>query len=202
MKKRILSVLLALVLLLSFTTTAFAASGKTVTFNGGYFYNDKDKEGTIQIKLTNIATKKNIKIDKKELMNYVDDDTVANIIIGYDEDGNSYTLKDTVTSDKVTTYYANSAPVTITTKNPLGYFFYSYKGTEEKAKFTPKYFTLDDYIADGLNAKVYKDEPKGDWLYAPNTTIKITKPGKYIFAVQDDGFIDGSPTDVFCVIVK
>lgn len=203
--KRILSVLLALVMVFSFTTSAYAATGKTVTFNGGYIYQDeKGKPGTIQIKLSNISTtKKNVKISSKTFMTYVDDDSVADTIISYTEDGDTITVKDLVTDDKgVTVYYADKAPVTITAKSSLSCFWATYTGNVVKATYTPKYYSFDDYLSNSGKAKVLTKEPEGDYLLAPGTSMKLTKPGKYLFIVKDDGLIDGSPVNAFCVIVK
>lgn len=204
MSKRVLSVLLALVLLLSFTTTAYAATGKTVTFNGGYIYaTEKGKPGTIQAKITSIIkTKKNVKISSKELMNYVDDDSVADTVIDYTEDDDTITLKDIVTSDDgVTVYYADKAPVTVTAKSAMSCFWVNYKGSTVKTKFTPKFYSFDDYLSNPNKVKILNTQPEGDYLFAPDTTMKLNKPGKYLFALKDDGLIDGSPVSVFCVII-
>jgi len=204
-KKSILSIVLTLALLFSMTTLAQAATtGKTVTFNGGHIYQaEKGKPGTIQVKLTNIASKKSVKIDEKALMDYIDDATVADTIISYTEDGDEITLKDLVTEGKVTTYYAKSTTVTITTKSAMSSFGFYYKG-EEKTKLTAKFYSFDDYLANSTNPekiKVYKEKPEGNWLVAPGTKLKINKPGKYLFITKDDGLISDTPVGVFCVIV-
>mgnify|MGYP001573871793 CR=1 FL=1 len=69
-KKSILSIVLTLVLLMSLTTPAMAATkGKTVTFNGGHIYSaEKGKPGTIKAQLTNITSTKSVKISDKGLM--------------------------------------------------------------------------------------------------------------------------------------
>jgi hypothetical protein len=199
-EKSILSVLLALVMVFSLTSTVFAATGKTVTFNGGYIYQtEKGKPGTIQIKLSNIInTKKSVKID---IMDYIDDASVADTIFGYTEEDDAITLKDIV-SEGITVYYADKAPVTATSKSVLSCFWVSYTGNVEKATYTPKYFSFDDYLNNPDNAKVLTKKPEGSYFLAPGTKMKLTKSGKYLFIVKDDGAIDGSPISAFCVIVK
>lgn len=199
-KKSILSVLLALAMLLSVTSTAFAATGKTVTFNGGHIYqSEKGKPGTAQLKLSNITkTKKNVKID---LDDYTDDSSLADTVFGYTEEDEAITLADVV-SDGVTVYYADKAPVSITAKSALSCYWISYKGTVEKTKFTAKFYDFDDYLSHPGKAKVLKKQPDGDYLLAPGCVSKITKAGKYLYVVKDDGLIDGSPVSAFCVIVK
>ncbi len=199
-KKSILSVLLALVMVFSLTSTAFAATGKTVTFNGGHIYQaEKGKPGTIQIKLSNITkTKKDVKID---LMDYIDDASLADIVFGYTEEDEAITLKDIV-SNGVNVYYADKSPVTVTSKSVLTCFWANYTGSVEKATYTPKYYSFDDYQSNPDKAKVLKTKPDGDYFLAPGTSMKFTKSGKFLFIVKDDGFIDGSPVSAFCIIVK
>ncbi len=204
MKKRVLSIVLTLTLLLSMTTSALAATGKTVTFNGGHIYEtEKGKPGTIQVKLSNITKKKaNVAISDKELLNYVDDDTVANTVISYTEDGDPITVKDIVQSDDgVTVYYANKAPVTVTAKSALSCFWVSYKGNEVKAKYIPKYYSFDDYLSNPDEPEILKTQPEGDYLVAPGTIMKLNKPGKYLFILKDDGLISDSPASAFCVVI-
>jgi hypothetical protein len=199
-KKSILSVLLAVIMVFSLTSTVFAATGKTVTFNGGHIYQtEKGKPGTIQIKLSNIVkTKKSVKID---LMDYIDDASVAETIFGYTEEDEAIKLKD-IMSDGITVYYADKSPVTVTSKSALTCFWVSYTGNVEKATYTPKYYSFDDYLSNPDKAKVLKTKPEGDYFLAPRTSMKLTKSGKFLFIVKDDGFIDGSPISAFCVIVK
>ena len=199
-KKSILSVLLALVLVLSLTSTAYAATGKTVTFKGGYIYNaEKGKPGTIQIKLSNITkTKKNVKID---IMDYIDDASSADTILGYTAEDEPITLNDIV-SGGVTMYYADNAPVTVTSKSPLSFFGVAHKGKLEKTTFSLKYYSFDDYLRNQGKAKVVTKQPKGSYLLAEGSKNKINKAGNYLYIVKDDGLIDGSPFDAFCVIVK
>jgi hypothetical protein len=205
MTKRVLSIVLTLVLLLSMTTSAFAATGKTVTFNGGHIYqNVKGKPGTIQVSLSNISKKKsNVKISEKELMTYVDDDTVADTVISYAEDGDAVTVQDIVTNKSgVTVYYANSKTVTVTAKSVLNCFWVSYKGNVVKTKYTPKYYSFNDYLINPTKAKILTTPPEDDYLIAPGTTMKLNKPGKYLFVLQDDGMISESPVSAFCVIIN
>lgn len=199
-KKSILSGLLAVIMVFSLTSTAFAATGKTVTFKGGHIYNtEKGKPGTIQIKLSNITkTKKNVKIDLKD---YIDDDSLADTVFGYTEEDEAITLKDIV-SDGVTVYSADKSPVTVTSKSVLTCFWVTYTGNVEKATYTPKYFSFNDYLSNQDKAKVLTKKPEGDYFIAPDTKMKLTKSGKYLFIVKDDGFIDGSPFGAFCVNVK
>lgn len=206
MKKSALSVLLALILVFSLTTSVFAATkAKTVTFNGGYIYKtEKGKPGSAQVKISNIVkTKKNVKISEKTLIkNYTETEDLANTFFGYDENYEEITLKDIVTANGVTEFHADKAPVTVTAKTALSCFWACYAGDEEKATYTPKYYSYNDYLKDQTKAKVLKDMPEGDYLLAPGTKIKLTKPGKFLFVIADDGTIDGSPFSAFCVIIK
>ncbi len=206
-KKTVLSVLLAIIMVCAMITPAFAATkAKTVTFNGGHIYQaEKGKPGTAQVKISNIVkTKKNVKISKKSLIkNYTETEDTANTVFGYDENGEEITLADVVTGDDgVTVYYADKAPVTVTAKSALTCFWGCYVGDDEKTKYTPKYYSYYDYLENQDKAKVRTEIPEGDYLMAPGTKLKITKPGKYLFVVKDDGMIYDSPISAFCVIVE
>jgi hypothetical protein len=205
-KKSVLSVLLAFIMVFSLITPAYAATkAKTVTFNGGYIYQaEKGKPGTAQVKISNIVkTKKNVKISEKSLIkNYTETKETANLVFGYDENGDELKLKDIVTGeDGVTVYYADKAPVTVTTKTTLSCFWACYTGDEVKAKYTPKYYDFEDYYYNQEKAEVLTEIPY-DYLMAPGTKMKLTKAGSYLFIIKDDGFISDSPFSAFCVIVK
>ncbi len=200
-KKRILATLLAVVMVFSMTATPVsAATGKTVTFNGGHIYQtEKGKPGTAQLKLSNITkTEKNVKID---LDDYADDSSIADTVFGYTEEDEAITLADVI-SDGVTVYYADKAPVSVTVKSALSCFWISHKGAATKTKCTPKFYDFDDYLNHPGKAKVLTKQPKGDYLIAPGCVSKINKAGKYLYVVKDDGMIDGSPVSAFVVIVK
>jgi hypothetical protein len=199
--KRILSAVLTLALALTMTATpVMAATGKTVTFNGGHIYTtEKGKPGTAQLKLSNITkTKKNVKID---LSDYTDDASLADTVFGSTEDGDDITLADVVSAG-VTVYYADKAPVSVTVKSALSCFWISHKGAATKTKCTPKFYAFNDYLSNPDKAKVLTNQPDGDYLLAPGCVSKITKAGKYLYVVKDDGLIDGSPISAFVVIVK
>lgn len=206
MKKTTLSVLLALIMVFSVTTSVFAATkAKTVTFHGGHIYKTDDgKVGTAQVKISNIVkTKKNVKITEKSLIkNYTDTEELANTVLGYDEDYEEITLKDIVVGNSITEYHADKAPVTVTVKTALSCFWACYSGEEEKATYTPKYYSFDDYLKNQTKAKVLKDMPENGYLLAPGTKIKLTKPGKFMFVIADDGLISGSPFSAFSVIIN
>jgi hypothetical protein len=205
MKKRILALVVLSVLMLSLGTQVFAATGNTVTFNGGHIYEEEvGKPGTATLTVTNIIETRTVKFDEKELMTYVDSEEVANRELYTDADGVVTTIKDVVTNENgITVYYANNAPVTVTATSALTTFFYSYKGDEIKSVYTPKFYTYDEYYNNFENTKIYTKKPEVNWLFAPGTTSRLDKPGKYLFIVKDDGLIGGSdtPSNAFCVIV-
>lgn len=188
-------------------TSVFAATAKTVTFNGGHIYQaEQGKPGTIKLDLTNILSQANVKMDSKELLTYLDDAKTANEVIYTDENGNGYSInslvKDLNNNGGVPVYYANTLPVFITAKTPLTAFMTFWKGDDAtKATFIPKYWSFDDYLAKEDKAKVYTTKPKGEWLFAPGTANKVNKTGKYLVVVHDDGAISNSPLSVLCVNV-
>jgi hypothetical protein len=188
-------------------TSVFAATGKTVTFNGGHIYQaEQGKPGTIKLDLTNILLQANVKMDSKELLTYLDDDKAANEVIYTDEDGNGYSInnivKDLNNNGGVPVYYASTLPVLITAKTPLTAFMSFWKGDDDtKVTFIPKYWSFDDYLSNEDKAKVYTTKPKGDCLFATGTAEKVNKTGKYLFVVHDNGAISNSPLSVLCVNV-
>jgi hypothetical protein len=188
-------------------TSVFAATGKTVTFNGGHIYQaEQGKPGTIKLDLTNILSQANVKMDSKELLTYLDDDKTANEVIYTDEDGNGYSINNIVNdlnnNGGVPVYYASTLPVMITAKTPLTAFMGFWKGDDnKKVTFIPKYWSFDDYLSNEDKAKVYTTQPKGDYLFAPGTAEKVNKTGKYLFVVHDNGAISNSPLSVLCVNV-
>lgn len=182
-------------------TTVFAASGKTVTFNGGHIYQTEEgKPGTVKVDITNITSQANIKMDSKELLTYLDDNNTANEVYT-DIDGNTYSIQSIVTdlnnNGGVPVYYADNVPVVVTAKTPLTAFMCFWKGNDStKSTFSPNYYSYDDYLS-SENPKVYTTQPKGDWLFAMGIVNKINKPGKYLFVVHDNGAISDSGTNVF-----
>lgn len=188
-------------------TSVFAATGKTVTFDGGHIYQaEQGKPGTIKLDLTNILSQANVKMDSTELLTYLDDDKTANEVIYTDEDGNGYSISNIVkglnNNGGVPVYYASTLPVLITAKTPLTAFMSFWKGDDAtKVTFIPKYWSFNDYLSNEDKAKVYTTKPNGDYLFAPGTAEKVNKTGKYLFVVHDNGAIDNSPVSVLCVNV-
>lgn len=201
---------LALTLLMTAITTggaclpAFAA--ETVTFNGGHIYQQQQgKPGTIKLDLTNIDSQSLVKMTDAELMSYLDNDGTIDKPVYTNEEGKTFSIRDIVQAQNakegVPVYTASSLP-SITAKTPLNTLMAFWKGTDTtQATLSSKYYLASDYLANDENAKVYATQPTGAYLYAPGTTEKINKVGKYLFVVHDSGAIDGSPVSVFCVNV-
>lgn len=200
---------LALTLLMTTLTTGVVcvpAFAETVTFNGGHIYQaEQGKPGTIKLDLTNIDSQANVKMDTKELLTYLDDVKTANDTIYADEGGKTYSINSIVTDlnskGGVPVYYASTMPV-LTAEKPMTGFMTYWKGTDTtQATYSPKYYSLSDYIKNEAKAKVYTAKPDGAYLVAPGTTEKINKAGKYLFLVHDDGAISNSPVSIFCINV-
>lgn len=206
MKKLATTLLTVAVITSLLCTTAFAVTGKTVTFNGGHIYQaEEGKPGTVKVEITNITSQANIKMDAKELLTYLDDDKTANEVYT-DIDGNTYSIQSIVAdlnnNGGVPVYNASNVPVVLTAKTPLTAFMCYWKGNDStKSTFIPKYYSFDDYLS-SENPKSYTTQPEGGWLFALGTANEINKPGKYLFVVHDDGAISDTGTNVFCVNVS
>lgn len=201
--KKLASILLTAVVTTSLMCTPVFAE----TFNGGHIYQaEEGKPGTIKLDLTNIDSKANVKMDSMELLTYLDDAKTANDIIYTDEDGKGYSIssivKDLNNKGGVPVYYASTLPV-ITVETPLTAFMTFWKGDDtEKATFSPKYYSIADYLANEDKAEAYTTKPDGDCLYAPETVEQINKTGKYLVVVHDGGFISNSPLSILCINVE
>ena len=200
---------LALTLLMATMTTGVmctSAFAETVTFNGGHIYQaEQGKPGTIKLDLTNIDSQANVKMDDSELMTYLDDDGTVDKIIYTDEVGKGYSIRSLVAEMNakggVPVYTASSMP-SITAKTPLTAFMSFWKGDDTtKVVFAPKFYLRNDYMVNDTRAKVYATKPDSNWLYALGTAENVTKAGKYLFVVHDNGGIDCSPLSVLCVNV-
>lgn len=201
---------LALTLLMTVLTTgasclpAFAST--TMTFNGGHIYEaQQGKPGTIKIDITNVDSQANVKMDTSELMTYFDNDDTIDKVIYTDEEGKGYTIRALVTAlnakGGVPVYSASSLP-TLTSKTPMTAFMSFWKGDDSMMTFAPKFYSLDEFLkTGGATTKVYDTKPTSEWLYAPGTAEKVTKAGKYLFVVHDNGGIDQSPLSLLCVNV-
>lgn len=201
---------LALTLLMTALTTgaacvpAFAA--ETVTYNGGHIYQTQaGQPGTIKLDLTNIDSQSLVKMDTAELMTYLDNDGTIDKPVYTNEEGKTFSIRAIVQAQNskggVPVYTASAMP-TITAKTPMNALMAFWKGTDTtQATLAYKYYLASDYLANDVNAKVYAAQPTGAYLYAPGTTEKINKAGKYLFVVHDNGAIDDSPVSILCVNV-
>lgn len=204
---------LALTLLMTALTTgaaclpAFAA--ETMTYNGGHIYQAQaGKPGTIQIDISNVDSQKLVKMTDAELMEYLDADGTIDKIIYTDEVGKGYSIRSIVQSlnskDGVPVYTSSSAMPTLTAKTAMTAFMSFWKGDDSsKVAFAPKFYLQNDFLKTGGadTLKIYDAQPTTDWIYAPGTAEKVTKAGKYLFVVHDNGGIDGSPLSIVCVNV-
>ncbi|AKN30744.1 cell wall-binding protein [Clostridium carboxidivorans P7] len=211
--KKLASILLTTTLVASvMCTPVFAKAGKTVIFNGGVtsavniFKPELGVYGTTQMELTNIDSQANVKMDTKELMTYLDDDGIIDKIIYTDDEDKSHSISSIVKDlnkywDGVPVYYASSMP-TITAKKPMTAFMYFWKGDDAtQATFIPKYWTLNGNLSTMDTSKTYDTMPAGHWLFASGTSVKINKPGKYLFVLHDCGAVSPSPLNIICVNV-
>ena len=202
--KKLASIVLTATLATSvMCTPVFAATGNTVTFNGGHIY--QGNSGTIKLDLTNIVSQANVKMDSKELLTYLDDEQTANDTIYTDEDGKGYSINSIVqdlnNNGGVPVYYASDLP-DITADTPLTAFMAYWKGADTtQATFTPKYWSFSDYQANEDKAKVYTTKPEGDSLFAPGTVEAVNKTGRYLVVVHDNGAISNSPLSILCLNV-
>lgn len=198
MSKRFSSIVVALVFVLVFTTTAFAAT--TETFYGGY--SNWYTEGSIIVELTNISSKGNVILSESAAEEYFDDADTLDMAIDYDYDDDIViTIRDVLEAYNnkggVPTYYADSAPVVITAKSALRTFYFSCKG-DRITSYNPLYYSYDEYIYDFENKQAYTERP-ADWLIADGTTATLYEPGRYIFIFTDNGLVSSSPAGMFCV---
>lgn len=199
MGKRLLATVMALVLIFALTTTAFAASIET--FYGGY--NDGYTKGSIVVELTNISSKKNVILSKKDAAGYFDNAETLDLEVYYDYDtGEQLTIWDIVeqynNEGGVPTYYADTAPVVVTAKTALYAFDFYNQGENEANSYEPKYYSQVDYYYNFDNKKAYI-EPPDFWLLADGTLARLNQPGKYLFLTIDDGLLVPSRAGIFCV---
>ncbi|MDF2537147.1 MAG: hypothetical protein K0S76_168 [Herbinix sp.] len=188
-KKSILSVLLTLLLALSLTSPAMAAtktSTKTVTFNS---YTSKDAITPITVKVTNVTSQKT----------------------------KDYSVKlgnETIAGKKSKVIYCK-APVTITLQPNKGdkhagvYDFYmafdSKKIKTNTVTRTDKYYAFDTEAWAYDYSMKYDTIPSDFWGYADGSTQKITKAGTYVLFVQayaddSDDEMSDELTPVFIVV--
>ncbi len=179
MNKRILSVILALVLALSCTTPAMAAtktSTKTITFGSTDALPSSSNYSPVTIKVTNVTTKK-----------------TKDFSVDLEAGGNTYTFE----GENCNVIYGK-APMTITLKPNKGeknvgvydWAMYADEKTYKSVKSKNKYyaFDLDKYMPDFSEKLTAK--PDGAFQIADGSTQKLTKAGTYVLYVKvtDDGY--------------
>lgn len=188
-KKSILALALSLIMVLSMTTPAMAAtkpSTKTVTFNS---YDSKLVHAPVTIKVTNVTSQKT-----KDFSMYLSDDDV------------------TIAGKKSKVIYCK-APATITLcpnkgDKHAGFYSFSIGFDSNKVaiksvttKFKYYAFDLDKYEFD-LSKKATATKP-ASWGYADGSTHKLTKAGTYVMYVKSVNDVDDetvSLTPVFIVV--
>ena len=187
MNKRILSVVLTLVLLLSFTTTAFAAtkpSTKTVTFNS---YASKYVTAPVTVKVTNVTDQKT-----KDFKLYLSDDKVT--ISG--KKSKVITCKGSTTI----TLQPNKGEKTAGVFN----FYVAFDSKKVKpttVKSTYKYYTYDMDAWEFDFSEKYSDIPGDAWGYADGSSIKLTKTGTYVLYVKSVNDVDDESVDLTPVFI-
>lgn len=192
MKKSILSLVLALIMVFSMTTPALAAtkaSTKTVTFNT-YATDDTDFTGmTATVKVTNVTSQKT-----KDFSFYLSD-----------EDR-------TVSGEKSKVIYCK-APVTVTLCPNKGdkyagvyefmIFFDSNKVAIKSVKSKFKYYAFDTAKYEFNFSKKLNTVPDGSYGYADGSTQTFTKAGTYLLNVRPISGVDDTDvplTPVFIVV--
>lgn len=173
MKKSIVSVLLALAMVFSLTTPAFAAtkpSTKTVTFKAGTINNAESFYSDTTIKVTNVTSQKT-------------KDFTADLI---DVDGNKATL-----SGKKSKVIYCKGKTTVTLKPNKGdttaqYFGISLHSDAKNAKSIKMKLSYYDFNweTEEVGKKVDKEPANGDWVLGDGSSFTITKAGTYVLYVR------------------
>jgi hypothetical protein len=173
MKKSIVSVLLALAMVFSLTTPAFAAtkpSTKTITFKAGTNNNESSMDSNTTIKVTNVTSQKTM-------------DFSADVS---DEDGN----KDTISGKKSKVIYCKGK-TTITLKPNKGdttaqYFGISLYSDAKNAKSIKMKYSYYDFNweTEEVGKKLDKEPDNEDWVLGDGTSCTLTKAGTYVLYVR------------------
>ena len=210
MNKRILSVVLVLVLMLSMATTSFAATTEE-------FYEPTEVlEGApIRLSITNVVSNGRLKLGAKEIPEYIRDtkylEDTKFMVFDY-KAGDEYdsetefkripqTLKQAIEFENnlggVPVYQASKGPVVINVEDALGGMRFAWKDAKVKTTFKGKYYDFNEYFQadDASTLKVYDKAPQSSIL-APGTTAELTEQGKYLFYV---GSANGTVAKVFAV---
>lgn len=192
MNKRILSIVVALILLFSYTTPAYAAtkpSTKTITFSTTGATSSSSQYAPATVKITNVTAQKT-----KDYSTYLSDDKIT--LEG--KKSKVITCKGSTTITLATNKGEKHAGVTAFSL----YFDYN-KVKSNTVKTTNKYYAFDisTYMPDFT--KKLATKPDDYWVYADGSSIKITKPGTYVLYVKvtDDGYeMPEGLTPVFIIV--
>lgn len=224
MNKRLLSVVLVLMLMLSMATTALAATTEA------YYQPSEILEGApIKLSISNVESQGRTKLGEKELQEYIRDtkdlDESTFWVVDYaagdelDEDTeftrSRKSLRVAIEQENVLggvpAYYVEG-PVVITAEDALGGMKFYWKDANIKTTYKGKYYDFNEYFEatadydfnenydvpfDGAGLKVYDTAPES-WVLARGTTAELIEPGKYLFFV---GSANGTTAGVFAVHV-
>lgn len=168
-KKSVLSVLLALVMVLSVTAApAMAAtktSTKTITFDAGTYYEEESLDSDIAIKVTNVTSQKtkDYSVDLK------------------DDEGNTNTYEGK--KSKVI-YCKAKTTITLKTSGAFGIGLCSDTKTTKSVKSNFKYYGFSPETEEVDTSKKYDEAPEGGWVLADGSTYTLTKAGTYVLYVR------------------
>jgi len=204
MKKSILSVLLALIMVFSMTKPAMAAtkpSTKTITYNAGTYFEDKSLDSKVTLKVTNVTSQKTK--DFSVVLRDVD-----------------YTIKGK--KSKVI-YCKTKTTITLlpnkgeTTAGVFGFFltYDSWALDSAKVKQKCKFYPFNSETEKVATSKKYSEQPEeddgddydNDYVLADGTSITVTQAGTYVIYVKPVKFYgyeyqDYELTPVFLVVKK
>jgi len=187
MKKSILSVLLALIMVFSLTTPAMAATKavtKNVTFNS---YDSKFVGAPVTVKVTNVTSQKT-----KDFSMYMSDDDVTI------EGKNSKVI-----------YCKTKTTITLQPnkgEKQAGFFkfymcFDSKKIKPSTVKSTFKYYAYDMDMWEFDFTEKYDTVPGDAWGYADCSSMTLTKAGTYVLYVKSVNDVDDESVDLTPVFI-
>lgn len=181
MKKRVMSLLLALVMVFSVTTPAMAAtkkntktSTKTITFVAGYYDVEGERfNGDATIKVTNVTSQKT-----KDYSVDLSDGTKT-----YTFEGE----KCKVIYCKTKTTITLKPNKDLTTAEVFGLTLYSDVKTANSVTWKGKYYDFDSYT-ERVGKVKYDTVPEDSWVIADGSSYTITKAGTYVLYVRPFGY--------------